>query len=122
VIGGSGTATKRFMAWPPPGPVPLQAIQIPNVGASNSVDRTGWTVQTYATADGLTNATVTVTDNGTNLPVIVTQLGANYGSRSAIRFVPTGWASQAGHSYLVSVTSPTLPMPITYTVDVVSCP
>lgn len=73
VIGGSGTATKRFMAWPPSGPVPLTAIAIPTVGATNSIDRTGWTVQTYATADNLTNASVTVTDNGTNMPVTVTR-------------------------------------------------
>lgn len=122
VIGGSGTATKRFMAWPPPGPVPLQAINIPTVGSTNSVDRTGWTVQTYATADGLTNAGVTVMDNGTSLPVSVTPLGANYGSRSAVRFVPMGWVSQAGHSYAVTVTSATMTTPISYTVDVVNCP
>lgn len=122
VIGGSGTATKRFMAWPPPGPVPLQAIAIPTVGAGNSVDRTGWTVQTYATADSLANATITVTDNGTNLPVTINALGANYGSRSAVRFVPMGWTSQAGHSYVVTVTSPTMTTPIIYTVDVVTCP
>ena len=75
VIGGSGTAGKRFAAWPPPGPVPLQGIQIPNVGSGNSVDKTGWTVQTYATADNLTGATVTVTDNGVNQPVNVTLAG-----------------------------------------------
>jgi hypothetical protein len=122
VIGGSGTATKRFVAWPPSGPVPLQAIAIPTVGTSNSIDRTGWTVQTYATADNLTNAAVTVTDNGVDLPVTVTALGANYGSRSATRFVPMGWVSQAGHSYVVHVTAPGMATPIDYTVDVVACP
>ncbi len=122
VIGGSGTATKRFMGWPPAGPVPLQAIAIPTVGAGNSIDRTGWTLQTYSAADSLTNATVAVTDNGVNMPVTVTPLGANYGSRSAVRWVPMGWVSTAGHSYTVTVTSPTMTTPITYTVDVVSCP
>ncbi|MBL9037882.1 MAG: hypothetical protein JNG84_05135 [Archangium sp.] len=122
VIGGSGTATKRFAAWPPPGPVPLQAIAIPTVGAGNSCDKTGWTVQTYATADNLANASVTVTDNGVSAPVTVTSLGANYGSRFAIRFVPMGWVSQAGHSYAVTVTAPALTVPISYTVDVVACP
>ncbi len=122
VIGGSGPSTKRFMGWPPAGPVPLQAIAIPTVGSTNSVDRTGWTLQTYATADSLTNATVTVTDNGVVMPVTVTALGANYGSPSAVRWVPMGWVSQAGHSYVVNVTSPTMTTPITYTVDVVNCP
>ncbi len=122
VIGGSGSATKRFVGWPPAGPVPLQAIAIPTVGATNSIDRTGWTLQTYSTADNLTNATVTVTDNGVNMPVTVTPLGANYGSRSAVRWVPMGWVSTAGHSYTVTVTSETMTTPITYTVDVVSCP
>jgi hypothetical protein len=79
-------------------------------------------VQTYATADIVANATITVTDNGTNLPVTTNALGANYGSRSAVRFVPMGWTSQAGHSYVVTVTSPTMTTPITYTVDVVTCP
>lgn len=122
VLGGSGTANKRFVGWPPAGPVPLQAIAIPTVGAANSVDRTGWTLQTYATADSLTNATITVTDNGVNMPVTITALGANYGSRSAIRFVPQGWSSQAGHSYVVTATSTTLTIPIMYTVEVVACP
>jgi hypothetical protein len=126
VIGGSGAAGKRFAAWPPPGPVPLPAINIPTVGANNSVDRTGWTVQTYATADSLTGATITVTDvtndAGIVLPVTTNLLGANYGSRSAMRFVPMGWASTAGHSYAVNVTGPSLATPINYTVDVVTCP
>ncbi len=122
VINGSGAAGKRFMAWPPPGPVPLGAINIPTVGVTNSVDRTGWTVQTYANADNLTNATVTVTENGTSLPVTVSNLGANYGSRFGVRFVPTGWASTAGKSYAVTVTGPSLTTPISYTVDVVNCP
>jgi hypothetical protein len=122
VIGGSGTATKRFMAYPPSGPVPLQAINIPTVGTTNSVDKTGWTLQTYATGDNLANAVVTITDNGVNMPVTVTQLGANYGSRYAIRWVPMGWTSQAGHSYVVNVTAPMMATPINYTVDVVNCP
>ncbi len=85
-------------------------------------DRTGWTLQTYATADNLTNAVVTITDNGTTMPVTVSALGANYGSRYAIRWVPMGWVSQVGHSYAVNVTAPGMAVPIDYTVDVVACP
>lgn len=124
VTGGSGTAGKRYAAWPPPGPLPLAGINIPNVGSANSVDRTGWTVQTYAPADNLMGATVTVIDltTGASLPVTTNLLGANYGSRSAIRFVPMGWVSQVGHSYAVSVSGGSLSTPINYVVDLVSCP
>lgn len=118
VIGGSGTATKSFMAWPPPGPVPLEAIAIPG---NPSVDSTGWTVQTYSAAFSLVGASVTVTEGGVAKPVTVTQLGDNYGSRYAIRFNPMGWTTQAGKTYQVTVTAPGLATPISYAVEVVSC-
>lgn len=118
VIGGSGTATKSFMAWPPPGPVPLEAIAIPG---NPSVDTTGWTVQTYSAAFSLVGASVTVTEGGAAKPVTVTQLGDNYGSRYAIRFNPMGWTTQAGRTYQVTVTAPGLATPISYAVEVVSC-
>lgn len=119
VIGGTGTANKPWMAWPPPGPVPLEAIAIPG---QPSIDNTGWTVQSSSSAYNVTNATVTVTDNGTDKPVMTTTLGQNYGSTYAIRFNPLGWTTQAGHSYQVSVMGPSLTTPISYTVDVVACP
>lgn len=119
VIGGSGTATKAWLAFPPPGPVPLEVIRIPG---NPSVDSTGWTVQTYSAPYSLVGATVTVTEGGVNKPVTVTQLGDNYGSRYAIRFNPMGWTSEAGKTYQVTVTAPALTTPITYAVEVVSCP
>ncbi|MBL8920047.1 MAG: CAP domain-containing protein [Myxococcaceae bacterium] len=119
VIGGSGTSTKPWLAYPPPGPVPLEAIAIPG---NPSVDSTGWTVQSYASTWSLVGATVTVTEGGQNRPVTVTQLGDNYGSRYAIRFNPVGWTTQAGRTYDVTVSAPALSTPITYSVQVVSCP
>jgi len=68
----------------------------------------------------LGSATVTVTDAGQARPVSVTQLGANYGSRYAIRFTANGWTSQAGHTYHVVVGGVTTP--ITYDVEMVTCP
>jgi hypothetical protein len=52
--------------------------------------------------------------------VTVTQLGANYGSRYAIRFNPMGWTTQAGRTYAVAVTN--IPTGINYTVQIVDCP
>lgn len=117
VIGGSGNAGKPWVAWPPPGPVPLAAINIPGV---QSVDQTGWSVQSYSV--NVTNATVTVTDNGQNLPVIVSNLAAGYGSPTAIKFIPNGWTSQAGHTYVVTLSGGSLTAPITYSVQVEACP
>jgi hypothetical protein len=65
---------------------------------------------------------VTVTDNSTSLPVTVTQLLGGYGSSYAIRFNPSGWTSTAGHTYQVTVTAPGLASPISYAVEVVTCP
>ncbi len=115
VISGSGNAGKPWTAWPPPGPVPVDAIAIPGL---TSVDSTGWSVQSDSI--NLANASVSVTDDGTDMPVIVTQLLANYGSRYALRFNPQGWVSTAGHTYDVSITN--IPTPISYSVQVVSCP
>lgn len=119
VIGGAGTATKPWLAFPPPGPVPLELIRIPG---NPSVDSTGWTVQSYSSPYSLVGAAVTVTEAGVNKPVTVTQLGDNYGSRYAIRFNPMGWTTEAGKTYQVTVTAPALTTPISYAVEVVSCP
>jgi uncharacterized protein YkwD len=112
-LNGSGNAGKQWMAWPPAGVVPLQALAT----TRNSVDTTGWTVQSDSI--NLANAQVTVTAGGAAQPVTVTQLGANYGSRYAIRFNPMGWTTQAGTTYAVSVTG--IATPISYEVQVVSC-
>jgi hypothetical protein len=112
-LNGSGNAGKQWMAWPPAGVVPFQALAT----TRNSVDTTGWTVQSDSI--NLANAQVTVTVDGAAQPVTVTQLGGGYGSRYAIRFNPMGWTTQAGKMYAVSVTG--VPTPISYQVQVVSC-
>jgi len=113
-LGGSGKAGKSWMAWPAAGTIPLQAI----TGARNqTVDATGWTVQSDSI--NLAGAQVTVMVDGAAQPVTVTQLGNNYGAKYAIRFNPMGWTTAAGKTYQVSVTG--IPTAINYAVQVVNC-
>jgi len=108
---GSMNAGMAFVAWPPPGNVPLQAI------TTTEADTAGWTIQSDST--NLNSATVTVTDGAMSLPVTVTALPENYGSTYAIRIVPNGWTSTAGHEYAVAVGGIT--GTIAYTMSVVDC-
>jgi len=92
--------------------VPLDAL------TTTDVDSSGWTVQSDTV--NVNAGTVTVTDAGQALAVTSAALPAGYGSRYAIRFVPSGWQTQAGHSYTVSLSGTS--SPVTYTVEVVDCP
>jgi hypothetical protein len=107
--GGMGNAGKDFVAWPPPGEVPYGAIQ------TTQVDTSGWTIQ----SDTINlSGTVTVLDGTQMLAVTSNTLPGGYGSNFGIRFVPSGWSTQAGHAYSVSVSGAS----VSYTVQVVSCP
>lgn len=86
---------RGWAAWPPAGPVPF------DVFVEEKLDTAGWTIQ--STKDDLDAATVKVSRDGEIMPVTVTHLTALEGSRSAIRFVPQGWVTEAGRSYAVSV-------------------
>lgn len=117
VTGGTMTASRRFVAWPPNGPVPFPAV------SGTRVDQTGWSLGTFAAADDLAGATVAVTDDGVDAPVDVTQLQRDYGSRYAIGFKPRGWTTKAGHEYVVNVVAAAISAnPIVYAVQVVDCP
>jgi hypothetical protein len=113
-LNGKGKAGKPWMAWPPAGKVPLQALSATFGG---TVDTTGWSIQSDSIS--LANAQVTVMSDGMPMAVTVTQLGANYGSRYAIRFNPSGWTTAAGKKYSVSVAGVT--PAIAYDVEVVNC-
>ena len=117
VLDGSGTATRPFVAWPSPGPFPLAAFSVSPFGTT-TVNDTGWTIQSDSI--DLSGAQVTVTRAGAELPVTVTQLLGNRGSTYALRFNPEGWLPEAGSSYQVDVAG--VNSPISYSVDVVSCP
>lgn len=117
VSGGMTGASKRFVAWPPGGVVPLDAL------TQSRVDEAGWTVETFSSAADLSGATVAVRDNGADAPVDVTVLPQNEGSAYAVSFKPRGWTTQAGHEYVVNVVAPAIQAnPIVYTVQVVGCP
>jgi Cysteine-rich secretory protein family len=108
-MGGTGKANMPFVPWPPSGPVPMTAI------TTTKVDTNGWTIQSDSA--NVNAGTVTVTDNGQPAAVTQTSLGANYGSKYAIRFLPSGWKTQAGHTYAVTVSGTT----VSYTVQPVDC-
>ena len=110
-LDGTGKAGKAFVPWPPSGPVPFDVFRV------NSLDTAGWTIQSDSI--DLATATITVSDAGQDRPVTVSVLPANYGSRYAIKILPNGWTSQAGHTYAVSAQGTS--MPIAYSVEVVDC-
>ena len=113
VIGGSGNAGKPWAAWPPPGPVPIEAMTASWAGT----DETGWTVQSQGI--DVRGAQITVTEGGSQLPVQTAALQNGFGSRYAVRFNPQGWTSQVGRSYSVALTG--IGQPINYEVEFVSC-
>jgi uncharacterized protein YkwD len=117
VLGGSGHAGKPWMAWPPVGPVPFEAFQVGGFG--QTLDKTGWSVQSDSIKLDTAEVAVTVTEGGTNKPVVVNVLGNGYGSSTAIRFVPSGWTTQAGHTYHVKVSG--ISTVIEYDVEVIAC-
>jgi uncharacterized protein YkwD len=113
-LDGKGKAGKPWMAWPSAGTIPLQAlVQM----RGESVDKTGWSIQSDNI--DLRNAMVTVTVDGASQPVTVTQLEPDYGASYAIDFIPKGWTTQAGKTYSVSVAG--VSTPIAYQVAVVDC-
>ncbi|MEZ4453582.1 MAG: CAP domain-containing protein, partial [Nannocystaceae bacterium] len=113
VIGGNGGGNNAYTAWPAPGEFPIQAM----TASWQSVDQTGWTIQ--SSAIDLKAAQVKITMDGADKPVTVAQLQANYGSSQAISMVPQGWTSQAGKTYSVAVSG--VNPPIQYDVTFVDC-
>jgi MYXO-CTERM domain-containing protein len=110
-VGGTGKAGVAYVAWPPGGPVPLQAF------TATELDKAGWSLQSDTINLGA--ATATVMDGTTNKPVTVSTSLGSYGAKYAMGITPNGWTSQAGHSYLVTIGGTSTP--ISYTVEVVDC-
>jgi hypothetical protein len=113
-IGGDGDAGKEWVAWPPPGPFPMQAYER-NRGRYSD---TGWSVQSEDI--DVRTATVTVTTSGgMSMPVMAEALTGNYGSTRGLSFVPDGWEPMAGETYTVTLGG--ISQPITYAVQMVDC-
>jgi hypothetical protein len=113
-LNGEGRAGKEWLAWPPPGLFPLQAMsEFPGP----SLDDTGWSIQSDEI--DLEDATVTVTVAGAEQPITLMRLPGGYGSRYALSFTPDGWETEAGETYRVSVAGTS--SPIEYEVSVVDC-
>ena len=117
VIGGKGHAGRTWSAWPPEGIVPYEALFQGGNGGQMSVDFTGWSIQSDSLS--LRDAEVAVTRDGEPVSVTTAPLAEGYGSSSAIKIVPAGWHTEAGHTYHVEVTG--AGYPIAYDVVVVDC-
>lgn len=89
VIGGSGRAGKRWVAWPSPGYVPF---------ATGTVD---WSIQSDELDLG--DAEITVTRDGQVMPVVVRELAPYYGSTYGLGITPDGWFTKPGETYDVAV-------------------
>ncbi|HVY25447.1 MAG TPA: CAP domain-containing protein [Polyangiaceae bacterium] len=113
-IGGTGKAGKAWMAWPPPGPFPMQAY---TDVYERSLDSTGWSIQSKSI--DLSQAQVTVTSGGQSKAVKVEQLMGTYGQAKAIRIVLDGWKATAGQTYAVSVSG--VATPISYEFQLIDC-
>jgi hypothetical protein len=97
--GSSERGKSTWVAWPPPGPVPM------DVFTSERLDEVGWTIQSASSdLDRATKVTVT-SSAGSSLPIILTHLTPLMGSRSAVGFVPDGWKTSPNETYAVSVTT-----------------
>ena len=105
-------ASRGWVAWPPPGPVPIDAF------ARTSVDRIGWTIQSSSL--DLDGAEVDVRVANEPRPVRVSPLERTMGSLTAVRFVPDGWATEPGERYDVHVVKGDVI--IDYSVEPVPCP
>jgi len=104
-----GDATRTWAAWPPPGPVPIALFE------NERLDTMGWTLQSD---EDLGDARVTVTVAGVVRRVVTSKLEPRAGSRSAVRFVPDGWKTEAGKRYEVRVRGDVV---LDYAVEPIAC-
>jgi hypothetical protein len=113
-IGGDGDAGKEWVAWPPPGPFPMQAYS----RQRGSYSDTGWSVQSEDIDVRMATVTIT-TSGGMSMPVTASALTGNYGSTRGLRIVPDGWDPVAGETYTVTLGG--ISEAITYAVQMVDC-
>ncbi len=117
VIGGSGFAPNRWVAWPPPGYVPVEALHQDVGWGTYDIDRAGWSVQSDFI--DVARASVSVTMDGQPVAVRTRPLGEGYGSDYAIAIFPVDFATRPGHVY--RVTLELAREVIEYTFELVAC-
>ena len=101
VIGGSGRANARFVAWPPPGLVPMEAL---NPASWADIDKAGWSIQSDS-VDVTRAELVTVTKDGVPVEVDTWDLGNGYGSAHGLGLRPKGFRTELGSTYRVTLES-----------------
>lgn len=99
VISGDGRADARWVAWPPPGQVPVQALR-PSTWLDT--DRAGWSIQSDVI--DFRRAEVTVASDEGPLEVETWPLAEGYGSTFGLAIRPVGWRTEIGVTYQVAVT------------------
>ena len=113
VVAGWGGGLKSWIAWPPPDYYPMEMHYV----AYQTVDSTGWTVQTNGIS--IKDATAEVKENGVVKPIETMLLLGNYGSGGALKITPDGWKTQANAVYEVKVIGAS--EPIEYSFQTVDC-
>lgn len=116
VVHPTGPGTRDFVAWPPPGLVPMEVVR----GIETfygSLDTIGWSIQSNSIDLG--GATIRVKEDGVEKPGVTTELLPFYGSLYALKFNPTGWETKLGSTYAVTVEG--ADTPIAYEFVMVDC-
>lgn len=113
VIYGSGSSSRSWVAWPPEGYFPYEAL----TAGGSSIDQNGWTVQSDSI--DVSRADVSLSEDGVEKEVLTSSLLSGYGSTYAIKITPRGWQSRKGSVYRVTLGG--LSQPIDYEVEMVDC-
>lgn len=114
VMTGGNATYPGFVAFPPPGPVPQEAVM------------STWSVGAGGFDAAQTTLTVEDLNAGTQSAPVPQFPGGGYGSYAYLSFSPE-LPVQAGHDYRVTITQVRwggnpAPAPLSYTVRVVACP
>lgn len=117
LLDGRGSAPNLWVAWPPPGFVPLGAIHQKVPWGAFDIDLAGWSVQSDRI--NVSQASVSVTMDGQPVSVRTRALGRGFGSAWGIGIYPVDFKTKAGSVYHVMLD--TSREVIDYTFEVVDC-
>jgi len=114
VLTGTGDARARWVTWPPPGDVPIQAMHI---ASWMDVDAAGWSIQSDYI--DLRRGEVRVTRGGIAVATDTWELDPGYGSSFGLGIRPRGWRTAVGESYEVTLGG--LSEPVSWRFTLVDC-